>query len=244
MDSKTNSYDTEIEKNGTSITNNKSIRNNHESLKLKIKLNVLLISIVSVFLFIIGHYINGTIPILPELPALRIFLIEYIIICNFLLAIMLLHIRIKKPMKNEKLGDAYMRMGWFVIKLSHHKKNKLEHEIKVGDYYICTGCFGGLLGLMIGGVIGVVYLFYFEVIITSLGFILWMIGILFTAISFMKYVFKIRNANRFFINASLTAGIWFLIIGADIFFKNVLFIMYFFTVISFLGFEIFFDPFS
>ncbi|MHA1727725.1 MAG: hypothetical protein ACTSWY_03220 [Promethearchaeota archaeon] len=209
------------------------------SIQKKIRFHFLLGISIPLILFLFEFVISINIFNYPDISPVRLWILQYLNIYNWGLAFLLLHIRIKKPKRTDKerKNNKYLNVGWLVIKTSHHKDNCLDHEVKIGEHLFCSGCFGGALGLIIGGILDFVYIFNFNSNSVFLGIILWNIGILFVIISLLKYLFRILNLKRLFVNASLPVGIWFMIIGTDIFFGNILSLIYYFIIIFFLAFE-------
>ena len=161
-----------------------------------------------------------------SIPKIR-FLIFLIMICfALLLTIYFSHVRIKKPVmikeatKNLSKND-YLQFGWIVIFHSHHSDDLKNHELKLGNRMICSGCFGTVIGLAIAQIFGIAYLFFIDNHSIILGLVFFVIGALFVSFTFIKYHIKISGILRLFFNSSIMIGISLLLIGSDLFFNNI-----------------------
>jgi hypothetical protein len=205
--------------------------------KLLVRLNLTLILLVPVLTFIISDIIDSIYSIDTGHGDFGLKLLQLLVIYDFLIILILLHIRIRKPKQDEKLSSKYIRAGWLLMRTSHHKKNRMDHEVKIGDYYFCAGCYGGAIGLFIGGIIGTIYVLAFDEIPATLGYILVIPGILLSILSFSKYTIKIPGIKRLFVNSSLPLGLWLFFIGSDILFKNFIGIICILIILVFLALE-------
>ena len=200
-------------------------------------LNVIMSILLPIFIFWLAVIISSVNTLIPVAYPERKFVIMFLQIYSLVLIIILFHFRIKKPKEDEKLDSGYSRMGWLIIKHSHHKEELINHEVKVGNKFICAGCYGGILGLSVGEIFGLIYVSNFDRGTIYLGLISVHIGIILTSISFLKYIISVYGFKRLLINACLPLGLWIILIGADIYFRNFISVVYNFFIILFLGFE-------
>jgi len=202
-------------------------------------INVILSLIIPILFFILFHEVSLNLAINLEKNSSiqRYFFFMFLIVISIGINFYLLHIKIKKPAYDELLKDQYFRKGRLIFKLSHHNKKLLHHELKIGNRYICTGCFGVSIGLIFGEILGLFYIFNFNLVLYSFGITLISIGFIMNAISFLKYIKPIFGLIRLLNNACLPAGIWLIIIGIDIYFKSILAIYYCLVIIPFLIFQ-------
>ena len=217
--------------------NGQILNKNIRKYKKKIALNLSLIYLIPKFLVLFAitlfwDFIDG-----PDFSNARYWIISSFLIGSIALIIILSHVRLKNPKKSYDIGDEYIRKGWFVIKLSHHDKNRLEHEIKIGGKFICSGCFGSAIGLILGGIIGIVYVTNFGFTSKILGIVLIYLGFFTVSISFSKYVAPIFGAKRFLFNVFSTVGLWIIIVGSDLYFGNLMSLIFYAIVIPFLFYE-------
>jgi len=206
-------------------------------IKRKIVFNLGLLYLIPKFLILgvvlfFWDYIYGS-----DYASERYWTLIGLLIFSFIYLFILIRIKIKKPNDREVLGNHSIRIGWLVVKISHHQKNRLEYELKFKDRYLCSGCFGAAAGLLTGIVLGAVY-------VTNLGLSSNVIGIIsiyggfFTfSLSFSKFVKPVFGIKRLIMNSFSTLGIWIIIIGADIYFGGMVSLIFIFTVIPFLIFE-------
>jgi len=190
-----------------------------------------------IFLFWLAVIISSVNTLIPVTYLERMFVFRFLQIYSLLLIIMLFHFRLKKPENDEKLENGYSQLGWLIIKHSHHKKELMKHEVKVGNKFICAGCYGGVLGLSVGEIFGSIYVSNFNTGSIDFGLIIVHIGIIITSISFSKYSITVYGFKRLLINACLPLGLWMILIGTDIYFSNFISVVYNFFIILFLGFE-------
>ena len=202
-----------------------------------INLNVSLTLSIPVLIFWLEVLLLSYNPLIDEFYLNRLIFIEFLLILSIFLIFPLSHIRIKKPDDSENLSREYIRIGWLIMKLSHHKKGVRDHEIHLGNRKICAGCFGGVLGLIVGISLGFGYISNFNTGPLELGLTLSIFGFIFIGMSFLKYSLHVYGFKRLIINALLPFGLWMIILGSDIFFKNAQSIFYSLMIIIFLATE-------
>jgi len=142
--------------------------------------------------------------------------------------------------EKKESKDIYLKIGWITLKTSHHKAGSENHELRVGDHNICCGCYGGALGLILGEIVGLIYLIYliyYNEPIKMVGLISFFIGIILILISFAKYIREIFGWRRLLLNSCLAFGTWLIIIGINIYFQNFYSILYYLIVVPFIGIQ-------
>ena len=103
--------------------------------------------------------------------------------------------------------------------------------------YICCGCYGGAFGLILGEIVGFIYLINYNEPNITVGLISFLIGIILILISFAKYIREIFGWKRLLLNSSLALGTWLIIIGINIYFQNFYSILYYLIVVPFIGIQ-------
>jgi len=202
-----------------------------------IPLNVIMSILLPIFLFWLAVIISSVNTLIPVAYLKRMFVFRFLQIYSLIIIIILFHFRLKKPENDEKLESGYSQLGWLIIKHSHHKKELMSHEVKIGYKFMCAGCYGGILGLSVGEIFGLIYVSNFDRGTIYLGLILVHIGIILTSSSFLKYIIPVYGFKRLLSNACLPLGIWIILIGSDIYFRNFVSVVFNFFIILFLGFE-------
>ncbi|QEE16861.1 hypothetical protein DSAG12_02691 [Promethearchaeum syntrophicum] len=139
--------------------------------------------------------------------------------------------------EKSNFKSVYLKIGWITLKTSHHKPGNINHELKIGEHNICCGCYGGALGLIIGEIIGSLYLFYYNEPSKIIGLISFFLGIILILISFAKYIWEVYDWKRLLLNSCLALGTWLIIIGINIYFLNFYSVLYYFIVVPFIGIQ-------
>ncbi len=208
-------------------------------LKSIIKVNIFFSISIPIFLLILLDWISLNMIMFPRdsLSIQRYIFLIFLIGISITITFFLIHIKIRNLAYDEVLSEQYFRKGRLIIKLSHHNTKLLHHEIKIGKYYICTGCFGTAIGLLIGKILVIIYVFNFNSVFHSIGIILIFSGLIVKGITYLKYVKPIFSSNRLFVNACFPIGIWLVIIGIDIYFRNIFAIFYCLIAIPYFCFQ-------
>lgn len=167
----------------------------------------------------------------------RILTISFFIFFSIGLIPILLKVRFKKLNLNEKLPQDSIKIGFLVFKLSHHDNFLLKHELKIKNHYICTGCYGNAIGLMVGVIIGIIYLLNFGEGSRILGFFYILVGLIIISLSLLKYIKPIYGFLRLISNTMLPIGLWIVIIGIDIMSNNISTFIYWGLLIPILTFQ-------
>ncbi|MCK4501072.1 hypothetical protein KAU11_11290 [Candidatus Babeliales bacterium] len=144
---------------------------------------------------------------------------------------------IKKDTKKAESKGVYLKIGWVTLKTSHHKAGNINHELRIGDNNFCCGCYGGALGLILGKIVGFIYLIYYNKPSQLIGLISFLLGIVFILISLTKYIKEIFGWKRLLLNSCLAFGTWLIIIGINIYFLNFYSILYYLIVVPFIGIQ-------
>ncbi|MBA7543849.1 hypothetical protein ES705_36191 [subsurface metagenome] len=144
---------------------------------------------------------------------------------------------IKKRAKLLESNRVYLKIGWITLKTSHHKAGNINHELRIGDHNFCCGCYGGALGLILGEIVGFIYLINYNKPSKTIGLITFSLGIILILISFTKYIREIFGWKRLLLNSSLAFGTWLIIIGINIYFLNIYSILYYLIVVPFIGIQ-------
>ena len=107
--------------------------------------------------------------------------------------------------------------------LSHHPESLRDlHELKIGKTYICSGCVGSFIGLMIGEVFIISYLL-FPVVFSSLpSFFILFCALLQILVGFSRYFTNLSPKYRLFQHGSLFSGLAFTVVGIDLLFQSVI----------------------
>ena len=143
----------------------------------------------------------------------------------------------KINIKKAESKGVYLKIGWITLKTSHHKSGNINHELKIGDHNFCCGCYGGALGLILGEIVGFIYLIYYNEPSKMVGLISFSLGIIFILVSFAKYIREIFGWKRLLLNSCLAFGTWLIIIGINIYFQNFYSILYYLIVVPFIGIQ-------
>ena len=219
----------------------KKLEQNLRRYKKIINLNVILALSIPALLFWLEGLLLIFNPLINDSFINRLYFYEFLLIISIFLIVSLSHISIKKPDDSENLSKetsiGYIRIGWLILKLSHHKKGVKHHEIHLGNHKICAGCYGGALGLILGALLGFGYIFNFNTGTLELGLTLSIFGFIFMGMAFIKYSLDVYGFKRLIINAFLPFGLWMVMVGVDIFFKNAQSIFYSLMIIIFLATE-------
>jgi len=142
------------------------------------------------------------------------------------------------PNKEKKEPNGvYLRIGWITLKTSHHKPGKINHELRIGDHNFCCGCYGGALGLVLGEILGLIYLLYYNEPNKLVGLISFSLGIILILVSLTKYIWEIYGWKRLLLNSCLAFGTWLIVIGINIYFLNFYSVLYYFIVVPFIGIQ-------
>ena len=141
-------------------------------------------------------------------------------IYNSLLIMYFSNIRIWNKRMTEIDENKRIKMWKIVLIHSHHEEDYIRHEVKIKDRYFCAGCFGGVIGLSICEIPSILYILNFGKYRSDVGIILLIMGFLFIFFSTLKHLVPLYGLYRLISNSFLPLGMWLLIIGSDIFFKN------------------------
>ena len=125
-------------------------------------------------------------------------------------------------LKNTFSKERVTKFWRFNIIHSHHREEQrgLTHELRIGNKYFCTGCYGTLLGAIISILITICYL-YFGTEKTFVPFIALLIPMFFIPIILKYTIFThMKPAYRLISNALLPIGFCTLAILLDITYQS------------------------
>ncbi len=172
-----------------------------------------------------------------SLKFIRILIITLFIFFSITSIPILLKVRLKKSNFNEKLPQDSIKIGFLVLNLSHHDNHLFKHELKIKDHYICTGCTGNAIGLIIGIIIGIIHLLSLGESSKILGYSHILVGLILISLSLSKYIRSIYGFFRLIFNSMLPIGLWLIIVGSDIMSKNISTYIYWGLLIPILIFQ-------
>ena len=106
--------------------------------------------------------------------------------------------------------ENYIKLGYFVMILSHHEDEFKVHEMQIGSKRICTGCLGTIIGVSTGLIIHTFFIFYCDIstISNHSRIFLNVLGILLILISLVKYLRPVTGFLRLFLNTIFIFGFW------------------------------------
>ncbi len=114
---------------------------------------------------------------------------------------------------------------WIHFSLSHHSiLRRVNHELKIGNWWICTGCVGTSIGLICGISLLISYFFLPSLYSSRISLLLFIVGILMVIITYLRYIILLRPFVRLIQHSSLFLGITLLIISVDLYFESALFL--------------------
>ncbi len=107
------------------------------------------------------------------------------------------------------------------IHLSHHPTElKDDHEFKMKDKSICSGCFGSFIGLVINTLLLTLYFFIPSLFNAKWSILFLTLGFTFILISFSRYIFRLDPKVRLIQHAALFLGIGLTMISSDLLFTS------------------------
>ena len=127
-----------------------------------------------------------------------------------------------KSLKNAFSKERVTKLWRFNIIHSHHseKQRGMNHELRIGNKYFCTGCYGTLLGTIISILLTINY-FYFGTEKTLISFIALLIPMCFIPIILKYTIFThMKPAYRLISNALLPIGFCTLVILLDVTYQS------------------------
>ncbi|MHA1983733.1 MAG: hypothetical protein ACW967_05230 [Candidatus Hodarchaeales archaeon] len=155
-------------------------------------------------------------------------------ICGFAaLTIMINLVHLKIFTEERKLKITYQ--------LSHRfSADRDIHELKVGNNYICTGCFGSFLGLLLGLIILILYLVINIQKGSFYGPLLLGTGSAFILIGYLRYFIEFNPKIRIVQHFALFIGIFFVLLSIDIIYQSFYMLLISIPIIlSFIGSRLF-----
>lgn len=158
---------------------------------------------------------------LDQSPFLTLLLFLIIVSGQLLIVKRLAHARRVSLFPFWIQSTRHLKIGPVVILTNHHPAEQYldAHEIEIRSSRICSGCYGTIIGIIIGLALVIIFgIVAFPVIGDSFG-IMYGIGIVLVQLSFGKYIFpvlfKLEPTGKFrlALNASLPVGINLLLIS-------------------------------
>ncbi len=143
--------------------------------------------------------------------AIRQFVLGFFIVAGIIIIPNLLHMQI------------YVS-GWvptFQFNLTHHSDDiRAEHEFKFNDNWVCSGCFGSVIGILFGEAIFLAYFLNRSIFqgISTISILI--IGMLFILISYSRYLIPFKPKTRVLQHASLFLGLAMALIGSEMVFES------------------------
>jgi len=111
----------------------------------------------------------------------------------------------------------------FQFNLTHHPSDiRSTHEFQIKNYWICSGCFGSFLGILLGELVFVGYFLNRSIFQEIFPVIFQIFGILFIILSYSRYVLTLKPKFRMIQHASLFLGLSLALIGSDMLFESAL----------------------
>jgi hypothetical protein len=111
----------------------------------------------------------------------------------------------------------------FLFNLSHHPIDiRSSHEFQIRNFWICSGCFGNFLGILIGETSFLIYFINRRIIQGFSPIYLLGIGILCIFISYSRYFIELRPKFRLVQHISLFSGLSLTLIASDLLFESAL----------------------
>jgi len=105
----------------------------------------------------------------------------------------------------------------------HFPSNILStHEFQIKNYWICSGCFGSFLGILLGESVFVGYFLNRSIFQEISPVIFLILGILLIIISYSRYILALKPKFRIFQHSSLFLGLSLALIGSDMLFESAL----------------------
>ena len=127
-----------------------------------------------------------------------------------------------KSLKNAFSKERVTKFWRFNIVHSHHSEEQrgMNHELRIGNKYFCTGCYGTLLGTIISILLIISY-FYFGTEKTLIPIIALLIPMCFIPIILKYTIFtRMKPAYRLISNALLPIGFCTLVILLDVTYQS------------------------
>jgi hypothetical protein len=161
----------------------------------------------------------------------RRFLLGIYGIAAFTIMINLIHLQIF--VENKKIKFSYQ--------LSHRfSADRDIHELKLGHNYICTGCFGSFLGILLGLFFLILYLLVSFQFDNFYGSLLLGIGSIFILIGYLRYFIELNPKFRIIQHFTLFFGLFFVLLSLDILYQSFYMLLISIPIIlSFIGSRLF-----
>ncbi len=111
----------------------------------------------------------------------------------------------------------------FLLNLSHHPIDiRSSHEFQMWNFWICSGCFGSFIGIIVGETFFSLYFLNRSVYQGLSPIYLLFIGILCIFISYSRYFIELRPKFRLVQHISLFLGLSLILIASDLLFESAL----------------------
>ncbi|MFX1505175.1 MAG: hypothetical protein ACFFDC_03580 [Promethearchaeota archaeon] len=107
----------------------------------------------------------------------------------------------------------------FRVNLSHHSPAmQVDHEFKLGNHFVCSGCLGNILSIILAEFLFLAY--FIEPSCFSPTFTTFLVGIMAILISYSRYFIILKPSIRLIQHVSLFIGVSLIVIACDIAFKS------------------------
>ncbi|MFX0122372.1 MAG: hypothetical protein ACFFAE_01960 [Candidatus Hodarchaeota archaeon] len=107
------------------------------------------------------------------------------------------------------------------INLSHHPPLlRGDHEFQIKSYFICSGCFGSFLSIVLAELLFLMYFLYPNWFSNNFTIIYLIIGLTLVLISYSRYFFVLKPDIRLLQHVSLFLGVTLAVIACDLLFNS------------------------
>lgn len=114
---------------------------------------------------------------------------------------------------------------YFHFSLSHHApSHRSDHELRISNQWLCTGCVGTSFSLILGNSLLITYFLYGSSLNSKISHPLFFLGILMILITYSRYIIFLSPFIRLIQHSFLFIGLATLITAIDIYYKSALFL--------------------
>lgn len=117
------------------------------------------------------------------------------------------------------------------VNLEHHiPELRDDHELKLGSKYICVGCIGSFIGIIVAEMVFIIYFFFPDLFELQNSNLFLFIAFFLVLVSYSRYFLSLPPKLRIFQHLSLFVGLSLAVIANDIFFNSTLIMIFFLPV--------------
>lgn len=143
--------------------------------------------------------------------AIRKFVLGFFIVAGIIIIPNLLHMQIYFSGRRLK----------FQFNFTHHSEDiRADHEFKFCEYWVCSGCFGSVIGILFGEAIFLVYFLNRSIFKGIPAIFILIAGLIFITISYSRYLKPFKPRTRVLQHASLFSGLVMALIGSEMIFES------------------------